>query len=83
MRAHLAFLVGLLLSLAAAPAYAQTADDLPIFDAHLHYNRDQWSVYSVDDILTLLDRAVTHVRVVGRVQEWVQLSISVGRASGG
>jgi hypothetical protein len=57
MRAALALLFGLLLSLAAAPAEAQTADDLPIFDAHLHYNRDQWSVYSVDDILGLMNRA--------------------------
>jgi hypothetical protein len=50
----------LLLSLWAPAAQAQTAQqdaDLPIFDAHLHYNRDQWSVYAVEDILALMDRA--------------------------
>jgi Amidohydrolase len=57
MRALCALLSAVLVSLTAAPAQAQTADDLPIFDAHLHYNRDQWSVYSVDDILALMDRA--------------------------
>src|ERR687885_699432 len=41
----------------AAQAQAEADADLPIFDAHLHYNRDQWSVYSVDEILRLLDRA--------------------------
>jgi hypothetical protein len=35
----------------------QPVEDLPIFDAHLHYNRDQWSVYSVDEVLGLMDRA--------------------------
>jgi amidohydrolase family protein len=46
--------------LSVPPALAQPAPDsppLPIFDAHLHYNRDQWSVYSADDVLTLMDRA--------------------------
>src|SRR5918912_3519774 len=51
-----AILAGLVLALSASSAYAQETD-LPIFDAHLHYNRDQWSVYSVDDILALLDSA--------------------------
>jgi hypothetical protein len=32
-------------------------DDLPIFDTHIHYNRDAWSVYSVDEALGLLDQA--------------------------
>ena len=37
---------------------AQSADDdLPIFDAHIHYNRDAWGLYSVDDVLSLLDQA--------------------------
>jgi Amidohydrolase len=44
--------------LAQAQAQADAGvDDLPIFDAHLHYNRDQWSVYSVDDVLGLMDQA--------------------------
>jgi hypothetical protein len=33
------------------------ADDLPIFDAHLHYNREAWGLYSVDEVLALLDQA--------------------------
>jgi hypothetical protein len=35
----------------------QSTDDLPIFDAHLHYSRDAWSLYSVDEIFGLLDEA--------------------------
>jgi hypothetical protein len=47
-----------LATLITAPASAQPApDQLPIFDAHLHYNRDAWGLYSVDDILSLLDQA--------------------------
>ena len=30
---------------------------MPIFDAHVHYNRDAWGLYSVDDVLALLDQA--------------------------
>ena len=42
----------------ARPVSAQSAaDDLPIFDAHIHYNRDAWGLYSVDDALALLDQA--------------------------
>jgi hypothetical protein len=36
---------------------AQQANDPPIFDAHIHYNRDAWSVYSVDEALAILDQA--------------------------
>jgi hypothetical protein len=36
---------------------AAADDDLPIFDAHIHYNRDAWAVYSVDEALALLDQA--------------------------
>ena len=32
-------------------------DDLPIFDAHLHYNREAWGLYSVEEVLSLLDQA--------------------------
>jgi hypothetical protein len=40
------------------PAYAQSqSDPLPIFDAHIHYNRDAWGLYSVDDVLSLMDQA--------------------------
>ena len=41
-----------------SPVGAQTAaDDLPVFDAHIHYNRDVWGLYSVDEALALLDQA--------------------------
>ena len=40
-------------SLFAAPVRAQ---DLPVFDAHIHYSRPDWSVYSPDAILALLDK---------------------------
>jgi hypothetical protein len=44
--------------LAADVATAQPApDDLPVFDAHLHYSRDAWSLFSVDEIFALLDEA--------------------------
>ena len=39
-----------------APAAAQT-DDFPIFDTHLHFSRDAWSVHSVEGILALMDQA--------------------------
>jgi len=38
---------------AAAPATAQ----LPIFDAHVHYSRPDWNVYSADRALALLSAA--------------------------
>ena len=57
-------LVVLLLALAlVAGEVAETAaarqaeDDLPIFDAHIHYNRDAWGLFSVDDALAILDQA--------------------------
>jgi predicted TIM-barrel fold metal-dependent hydrolase len=45
----LACLVGLL----GAPLGAQ---ELPLFDAHLHYNRPDWAAYTPEAILALLDR---------------------------
>src|ERR671937_1684196 len=53
----LAVLAGLWSETAPVQSQADSDTDLPIFDAHLHYNRDQWSVYSVDDVLGLMDRA--------------------------
>lgn len=38
----------------ALPAQAQ---ELPIFDAHMHYSRGAWDAYSPAQILTKLDRA--------------------------
>jgi len=37
-----------------APGYAQ---DLPIFDAHIHYSQPDWSVLTPDQVLAILDRA--------------------------
>jgi predicted TIM-barrel fold metal-dependent hydrolase len=42
-----------LTGLFAAPVRAQ---DLPVFDAHIHYSRPDWSVYSPDAILALFDK---------------------------
>jgi hypothetical protein len=36
---------------------AQGADRLPIFDAHIHYNRDAWTAYPPDEALAILDQA--------------------------
>src|SRR5205807_1548028 len=41
---------GLLIGVWSTDIVAQAADaDLPIFDAHIHYNRDAWGLYSVDE----------------------------------
>ncbi|MBP1775435.1 MAG: amidohydrolase [candidate division NC10 bacterium] len=42
-----------LLSLLSAPSRAQ---DLPVFDAHIHYSQPDWSSYSPDAILALFDK---------------------------
>ncbi len=36
---------------------APTDQDLPVFDAHIHYNREAWGLYSVDEALAILDQA--------------------------
>jgi amidohydrolase family protein len=44
-----------------APSYAQ---DLPIFDAHIHYSQPDWAVLTPDQVLAILDRAgVRHALV--------------------
>src|SRR5919202_668384 len=50
-------LLALVVGLFGLLLQASQPTDLPIFDAHLHYNRDQWSVYSADDVLRLIDQA--------------------------
>lgn len=48
--------VAILMSLVGfgmAPAYGQ---DPPIFDAHIHYSQPDWSSYTADAILALLDK---------------------------
>jgi hypothetical protein len=34
-----------------------SAEGLPIFDAHIHYNQPDWSVYSPEDVLRFFDQA--------------------------
>lgn len=43
---------------------ALAADPFPIFDAHLHYSSDAWSVYDVDQALAILDRSGVRVALV-------------------
>ena len=31
--------------------------DLPIFDAHIHYKKPAWSAYSVESIIELMDKS--------------------------
>jgi len=51
------------LSLAAAPAFAQSEEigaavaDLPIFDAHMHYKQPAWAPYPVQTVIELMDRS--------------------------
>ncbi len=45
---------GMMLLGLAGPAAA--AQELPIFDAHIHYNQADWSAYSPEAILGLLER---------------------------
>src|SRR5438093_13670350 len=40
--------------LALATAQAQ---ELPIFDAHIHYSRPDWQVFTPEQVLAILDRA--------------------------
>jgi predicted TIM-barrel fold metal-dependent hydrolase len=50
----LSVVLGLLVGLGAMPARGQ---ELPIFDAHIHYSQPDWSSYTPDAILALLDKA--------------------------
>jgi hypothetical protein len=34
-----------------------SAEDLPIFDAHIHYNQPDWSVYNPEDVFRFFDQA--------------------------
>ncbi len=40
-----------------SPALAQYQPDLPIFDTHIHYNQQDWAVYTPEEILKIFDRA--------------------------
>jgi hypothetical protein len=59
-RRLLALLVAVLLAAMPLVGWAQPIGhdaDLPIFDAHIHYSRDAWSLFSVDEVLAILDEA--------------------------
>lgn len=50
------------LGLAAAAAHAEppigaAVDDLPVFDAHMHYKREAWGPYPPATVIDLMDRA--------------------------
>ena len=42
---------------APAAGSAQTADRLPIFDAHVHYSHDAWEVVPTADVIALMRKA--------------------------
>ena len=50
-------LVALLLAVAVAPAGAQPAAPLPVFDTHIHYSAPDWVEYPEDRILGILSKA--------------------------
>lgn len=53
MRSHL-LVLGATLCILVGPAAA--AQEMPIFDAHIHYSQPDWSVYTPEAILGLLDK---------------------------
>ena len=52
MRALLAFV-----SLLAAAGTASADQELPIFDAHMHYSHDAWESVPVQDVIAILKKA--------------------------
>lgn len=60
-RIGFAVVLACLASLLAAPSRAQ---DLPVFDAHIHYSQPDWSSYSPDAILALFDKTGVRWAVV-------------------
>jgi hypothetical protein len=59
-----AVLLGLSLLATTAFAPRQASEPLPLFDAHIHYSADAWSVYDVDQAIEILDRANVRVALV-------------------
>src|SRR5215831_16169918 len=58
MRVALALAVAALSLALPTSVFAQPVNaDQPIFDVHIHYNRDAWGIYSADDVLSLMDQA--------------------------
>jgi hypothetical protein len=58
------FVLPLVLALLLPIPRALAADPFPIFDAHLHYSSDAWSVYDVDQAIAILDRSNVRVALV-------------------
>lgn len=56
MRCRWPFLLALTILLGSARG-AEPAQDLPIFDAHLHYSEPAWTVHAPEAILRILDAA--------------------------
>ena len=52
------------LLLALIPAIAGAQEPLPLFDAHIHYSADAWSLYDVDQALARMERAGVKVALV-------------------
>ena len=46
------------LSLVAATGIARADQELPIFDAHMHYSHDAWTVVPPKDVVEILKRQV-------------------------
>ena len=44
-------------TLVVFPSVQTSAQELPIFDAHVHYNQPDWTLYSTDAILKLFEKA--------------------------
>jgi hypothetical protein len=54
-------LLSIILAIGVAPGYTQ---ELPIFDAHIHYSEPDWAVLTPDRVLAILDSAgVRHALV--------------------
>jgi hypothetical protein len=53
-RLWLALLVALLV---LSPVLSRSQQELPIFDAHIHYSQPDWAVYAPEAILKILDEA--------------------------
>jgi hypothetical protein len=57
-------LLSVLLPVATGFGPRQAGGPLPLFDAHLHYSSDAWSVYDADQALAILDRSGVRVALV-------------------
>ena len=49
--------LSLVIALIATATVARAADELPIFDAHMHYSHDAWSVVPPHEVVEILKKA--------------------------